>query len=61
MSGHTCANCRRPISPTMALTTGKMCDKCKWAAGCAEFSDDAKTHPRVVVPPALRTRSSDQL
>jgi hypothetical protein len=57
MSEHACANCRRPISPSVALTTGKLCEKCRWAASCAEFcDDDAKTHPRTIVPPAVQLR-----
>lgn len=46
--GPCCANCRRPIKASTALTTGKLCEKCKWAASCAEFRDDAKTNPRSV-------------
>ena len=56
MSGHACANCRRPISPSMALTTGKLCEKCKWAASCAEFCDDTKTNPRALAPAAVVIR-----
>ena len=57
-TGHACANCRRVLSASVALTTGKLCDKCKWAASCAEFrDDDAKTHPRTIVPLAALARS----
>jgi hypothetical protein len=54
MRHHACANCRRPLSPTTALTTGKLCEKCNWAASAAEFSDDAPTRPRDLVPTAAR-------
>jgi hypothetical protein len=48
-----CANCRKALSPSLALTAGKLCDKCSWAASAREFSDDAPTRPRsIIVPPA---------
>ena len=56
MTGHTCANCRRPISASMALTS-RFCDKCQWAAGSAEFRADTKTDPRRIVPLAVLIRS----
>ena len=50
-----CANCRQVLSPCLALTAGKFCDKCSWAASALEFRDDAPTRPRsIIVPPAAR-------
>ncbi|HXU70046.1 MAG TPA: hypothetical protein VN947_12000 [Polyangia bacterium] len=46
---HACGNCRRPLSASVALVRGKLCEKCSWAAGAAEFrEDEAKTNPRAV-------------
>jgi hypothetical protein len=45
-----CANCRRPLSATTALKTGKLCNKCNWAASSDEFSEDVPTVRRTDVP-----------
>ena len=61
MSRFACANCRSPLTAVQALTNGKLCEKCKWAASCADFCEDnAKTHPRTVVPLALLIAHDDE-
>jgi hypothetical protein len=50
MSHHRCANCRRPLTPSDALSVGKLCDKCDWAKASAEFREEAPTRPRVIIP-----------
>jgi hypothetical protein len=57
VSGHVCANCRRPITTTTALATGTLCEKCKWATSSIEFFDDAPTRPRDVVPHTVLLRT----
>jgi hypothetical protein len=60
MSRFACANCRSALTAVQALTNGKLCEKCKWAASCADFcDDDAKTHPRTVVPLAVLIAHGD--
>lgn len=58
MSQHRCANCRRPLTATHALATGKLCDKCDWAATADEFREDAPTRPRAVAPLAATMMAS---
>ena len=57
MSHHACANCRRVLSPNVALTAGQLCDKCSWAAASDEFRDDLPTRRKAIVPLALLIRA----